>query len=77
VGAIVAVLFVFAPSGLGPREASMYGLLLAVATPGQALGAVALNRVALTLVELLVLVLGGVLLRGVQEPSPAAEGQPL
>ena len=34
VGAIVAVLFVFAPSGLGVREASMYGLLLAVATPG-------------------------------------------
>ena len=77
VGAIVAVVFVFAPSGLGPREASMYGLLLAVATPGQALGAVALNRVALTLVELLVLFVGGLLLRGVDEPAPAAEGQPL
>jgi uncharacterized membrane protein YbhN (UPF0104 family) len=64
VGAIVAVVFIFAPSGLGPREASMYGLMLAVSTPGQALGAVALNRVALTLVELLVLVLGGVFLRG-------------
>ena len=64
VGAIVAVLFVFAPSGLGPREASMYGLLLAVATPGQALGAVALNRVAITVVELLLLVVGGLLLRG-------------
>ena len=38
--------------------------MLAVATPAQALGAVALNRVALTLVELLVLVVGGVLLRG-------------
>ena len=61
VGAIVAVVFIFAPSGLGPREASMYGLMLAVATPGQALGAVALNRVALTLVELLVLVIGGLL----------------
>lgn len=64
VGAIVAVLFVFAPSGLGPREASMYGLLLAIATPGQALGAVALNRVAITVVELLLLVVGGLLLRG-------------
>src|SRR5437763_5952947 len=64
VGAIVAVVFVFAPSGLGPREASMYGLLLAVATPGQALGAVALNRVALTLVELLLLLVGGLFLRG-------------
>ena len=77
VGAIVAVLFVFAPSGLGPREASMYGLLLAVATPGQALGAVALNRVALTLVELLVLVIGGLFLRNVREPAPATEGSPL
>ena len=63
VGAIVAVLVIFAPSGLGVREASMYGLLLAVATPGQALGAVALNRLALTGIELLLLVVGGLLLR--------------
>ena len=73
VGAIVAVLFVFAPSGLGPREASMYGLLLAVATPGQALGAVALNRVALTAVELLLLLGGGVFLRGANRGLDAAE----
>lgn len=74
VGAIVAVVFVFAPSGIGVREASMYGLLLAVATPGQALGAVALNRVALTLVELLVLVVGGLVFRGpAREPSEPAE----
>jgi glycosyltransferase 2 family protein len=73
VGAIVAVLFVFAPSGLGPREASMYGLLLAVATPGEALGAVALNRVAITVVELLLFVVGGLLLRGdrSRDASPA------
>lgn len=64
VGAIVAVLFVFAPSGLGPREASMYGLMLAISTEGQALGATALNRVAITLVEVLLLVVGGLLLRG-------------
>jgi glycosyltransferase 2 family protein len=63
VGAIVAVLFIFAPSGLGPREASMYGLLLALTTPGRALGAVALNRLALTAVELVLLVVGGLLLR--------------
>jgi uncharacterized membrane protein YbhN (UPF0104 family) len=74
VGAIVAVLFVFAPSGLGPREASMYGLLLAVATPGQALGAVALNRLALTAVELLLFLVGGVLLRGVaRRPAEPVE----
>jgi uncharacterized membrane protein YbhN (UPF0104 family) len=63
VGAIVAVVSIFAPSGLGPREASMYGLMLAVATPGQALGATVLNRVAITLVEVLLLVLGALLLR--------------
>src|SRR5207244_1173133 len=73
VGAIVAVLFVFAPSGLGPREASMYGLMLAVATPGQALGAVALNRLALTAVELLLLLGGGVFLRGANRGLDAAE----
>ena len=72
VGAIVAVLFVFAPSGLGPREASMYGLLLAVATPGQALGAVALNRLALTGVELLLFVVVGLVLRGARRPAEPA-----
>src|SRR5581483_7622168 len=77
VGAIVAVLFVFAPSGLGPREASMYGLLLAVATPGQALGAVALNRLALTAVELLLFLVVGVVLRVGRGPAPAADGPPL
>jgi glycosyltransferase 2 family protein len=76
VGAIVAVLFVFAPSGLGPREASMYGLLLAIATPGQALGAVALNRLALTAVELLLLVVGGLFLRGRQRRLDPAEASP-
>ena len=63
VGAIVAVLSFFAPSGLGPREASMYGLMLAVAGPGAALGATVLNRVAITLVEVLLLVVGGLILR--------------
>jgi uncharacterized membrane protein YbhN (UPF0104 family) len=63
VGAIVAVLAFFAPSGLGPREASMYGLILAVAGQGAALGATVLNRVAITLVEVLLLVVGGLLLR--------------
>jgi len=73
VGAIVAVLSVFAPSGLGPREASMYGLLLAVASQGQALGATVLNRVAITLVEVLLLVVGGLALRRAdeREPEPA------
>jgi uncharacterized membrane protein YbhN (UPF0104 family) len=55
VGAIVAVLSIIAPSGLGVREASMYGLMLAVASGGAALGATVLNRVAITVVEALLL----------------------
>ncbi|MGH3023929.1 MAG: lysylphosphatidylglycerol synthase transmembrane domain-containing protein [Gaiellaceae bacterium] len=51
VGAIVAVLAVFAPSGLGVREASMYGLLVVVVPAGAALGATVLNRFAITIVE--------------------------
>jgi glycosyltransferase 2 family protein len=66
VGAIVAVLAVFAPSGLGPREASMYGLLLAITSSGAALGATVLNRVAITLVEIALLLVGGLLLRVVE-----------
>jgi uncharacterized membrane protein YbhN (UPF0104 family) len=58
VGAIVAVVSVIAPSGLGVREASMYGLLLAVTTKGVALGATVLNRVAITLVEAALLLFG-------------------
>jgi hypothetical protein len=60
VGAIVAVLAFFAPSGLGPREATMYGLLLAVTTNGAALAATALNRIAITIVELLLFLAAGV-----------------
>jgi uncharacterized membrane protein YbhN (UPF0104 family) len=43
---------VFSPSGLGAREASMYGLLLAITSEGPALGVTLLNRLAITLVEL-------------------------
>jgi uncharacterized membrane protein YbhN (UPF0104 family) len=72
VGAIVAVLAVFAPSGLGPREASMYGLMLAITSEGAALGATLLNRVAITLVEVLLLLVGGLVLRRAEEePEPA------
>lgn len=69
VGAIVAVLFVIAPSGLGVREASMYGLMLAVASKGEAIGATVLNRLAITVVEVLLLVVGGFLLRSREDPS--------
>lgn len=52
VGAIVAVLAIFAPSGLGVREGAMYGLLLAVVAAGPALSAALLNRLTITVVEL-------------------------
>jgi uncharacterized membrane protein YbhN (UPF0104 family) len=52
------VLAVFAPSGIGAREASMYGLLLAVTTSGAALGVTLINRLAITLVELVLFAVG-------------------
>jgi glycosyltransferase 2 family protein len=76
VGAIVAVLSVLAPSGLGVREASMYGLLLAVASSGVALGAIVLNRLAITLVEAALLGLGVLVWRGRREEVPEASAVP-
>jgi glycosyltransferase 2 family protein len=52
IGAIVAVVAVFTPSGLGVREASMYALLIAITSNSAALGATILNRLVITLVEL-------------------------
>jgi hypothetical protein len=46
------VLAVFSPSGLGVREASMYGLLIAVTSKSEALGATILNRLTITAVEI-------------------------
>ncbi len=63
VGAIVAVLAVFAPSGLGVREASMYGLLRAIAPSGAALGTIVLNRLAITIVEAALLLVGWLVFR--------------
>ena len=58
VGAIVSVLAVFVPSGLGAREASMYGLLLAVTDKAAALGVTLVNRLAITLIEVLLFGIG-------------------
>jgi glycosyltransferase 2 family protein len=78
VGAIVAVLAVFAPSGLGVREASMYGLLLAVATDAVALGATVLNRLAITVVEAALLLVGATMIkRGRERPEPGHELAPV
>ena len=72
VGAIVAVLVVIAPSGLGVREASMYGLILAVAPSDAALGAVVLNRLVITAVEAVLLGVAA-LLPGKALPDPEPE----
>jgi hypothetical protein len=75
VGAIVAVLVVIAPSGLGVREGSMYGVMLAIASAPHALSAVALNRVAITVVEIALALVGALLLRRSSEEG-AAHGRP-
>jgi hypothetical protein len=75
VGAIVAVLVVFAPSGLGVREASTYALIIAVAPHDAALGAVVLNRLVITAVEGLLLGVAA-LLPGNRTADPALEPEP-
>ena len=73
-GAIVAVLVVFAPSGLGVREGAVYALLLAYVDPATALVVVALNRVLLTAVE--ALLLGGVVVVRRLRAQPLVEPEP-
>jgi len=70
IGAIVAVLAVFSPSGLGFREASMYGLLLTVTASGPALDATIINRLVITLVELALFAVGVVSWRAARRRPP-------
>lgn len=71
VGAIVAVLSIVAPSGLGVREGSMYGLLLAIVSPPVVLGATVLNRLTITLLEVTLLGVGWLAWRGRRDRSPS------
>lgn len=70
VAAIAAVLSIITPSGLGVREASMYGLLVAVVPDGVALGATILNRLTITIVEAALLAVGGLAWRKRPGPHP-------
>jgi len=69
VGAIVAFLSLITPSGLGVREASMYGLLLAVTTKGVALGVTVLNRLTITAIEAVLLLVGALVWRYLPRPQ--------
>lgn len=70
VSAIVAVLSLITPSGLGVREASMYGLLLAITSNGVALGVTVLNRLTITIVEAALLLAGALAWRYLPRPQP-------
>jgi uncharacterized membrane protein YbhN (UPF0104 family) len=76
VGAIVAFLSLITPSGLGVREASMYGLLLAVTTKGVALGVSVLNRLTITLIEAALLLVGALVWRHLPRPEPVPDTGP-
>jgi uncharacterized membrane protein YbhN (UPF0104 family) len=69
IGAIVAVLAIVAPSGLGVREASMYSLLIAITTKTTALGVTILNRLAITVVEVALFACGLALWRLRNRPA--------
>ena len=76
VSAIVAVLSLIMPSGIGVREASMYALLLAVTTKGVALGVTVLNRLTITLVEATLLLIGALAWRFLPRPAPETGPSP-
>ncbi|MEP6910035.1 MAG: lysylphosphatidylglycerol synthase transmembrane domain-containing protein [Actinomycetota bacterium] len=76
VSAIVAVLSLITPSGLGVREASMYGLLLAITSDGIAFGVTVLNRLTITIVEAALLLAAALAWRYLPHPEPEAETGP-
>jgi hypothetical protein len=73
VGAIVAVITVIFPSGLGVREGAVGAFMLALAPESAVIGAVVLNRLAITIVEALLLAVAAVLSRGRRHSYPARE----
>jgi uncharacterized membrane protein YbhN (UPF0104 family) len=73
VGAIVAVVTVIFPSGLGVREGAVGAFMLALAPESAVVGAVVLNRLAITIVEALLLAAAVALSRGRRHSYPAPE----
>ena len=70
-GAIVAVITVIFPSGLGVREGAVGAFMLALAPESAVVGAVVLNRLAITIVEALLLAVAAALSRGRRHSYPA------
>jgi uncharacterized membrane protein YbhN (UPF0104 family) len=73
VGAIVAVVTVIFPSGLGVREGAVGAFMLALAPDSAVVGAVVLNRLAITMVEALLLAAAAGFARRRRPSYPAAE----
>jgi uncharacterized membrane protein YbhN (UPF0104 family) len=73
VGAIVAVVTVIFPSGLGVREGAVGAFMLALAPESAVVGAVVLNRLAITIVEALLLAAAAGLSRRRTPSYPAPE----
>ncbi len=73
VGAIVAVVTVIFPSGLGVREGAVGAFMLALAPESAVVGAVVLNRLAITIVEALLLAAAAVVVARPAPSYPAAE----
>jgi uncharacterized membrane protein YbhN (UPF0104 family) len=73
VGAIVAVVTVIFPSGLGVREGAVGAFMLALAPDSAVVGAVLLNRLAITIVEALLLAGAAGWARGRPRSYPAPE----
>jgi glycosyltransferase 2 family protein len=73
VGAIVAVVTVVFPSGLGVREGAVGAFMLALAPESAVVGAVVLNRLAITIVEALLLAAAAGFSRGRRHSYPAPE----
>ena len=73
VGAIVAVVTVIFPSGLGVREGAVGAFMLALAPDSAVVGAVLLNRLAITIVEALLLAGAAGWSRGRRRSYPAPE----
>ena len=72
-GAIVAVITVIFPSGLGVREGAVGAFMLALAPESAVVGTLVLNRLAITLVEAALLAVAAGFARGRPRSYPAAE----